>query len=276
MDIFRKVVLYVILILLAMLFLAPIYGIATMSLKSLKELAHNYWGIPREPRWQNFDYVWNRPTMGLKPYFLNSLKITLPTIVVVILFSLLAAYPLAKFQIKGQRILIAILIFGITIPHQILIVPVFKMINALRLYDTIFGLMIVHIGYGLPFCTFLLRNYMVTIPKEMVDAAMVDGCTHRTTIFRIILPICKPVIAVIAILEFTWVFNEFFYGLVLANSINSAPVVVAVAFLNTTNYAAYWNYQAAAALIISIPTMIVFLFFQRFFIKGIMLGAIKG
>jgi multiple sugar transport system permease protein len=276
MKIYKKVVIYILLILLVIIFLAPIYGILNISLKTMKELTFDTWGIPKKFHWENFGYVWNRPTMGLKNYFFNSFKIAIPTVLIIIFFSMMAAYPLSKFKIKGEKILLAIIIFGITIPHQILIVPIFKMLNVVNLYNSIYGLILVHIGYGLPFATFLFRNYMVMIPKEMIDSAMVDGCSHYRMIFNIILPLCKPIVAVIAILEFTWVFNEFFYALVLTNSQNSTPVTVAVAFLNTTNYAAYWNYQAAAALIISLPTLIVFLVFQRFFIKGIMLGSVKG
>jgi len=275
MKIYKKIFTYLFLILLTIIFLAPMYGIISMSFKSMKELTFNPWGIPKIIHWENFSYVWSRPTMGLQPYFFNSFKIVIPTVLFIILFSLLAAYPLSKYKIKGEKILLAILIFGITVPHQILIIPVFKMLNAVHLYNNVLGLIIVQIGYGLPFSTFLFRNYMTMIPNEMIDAAMVDGCSHYRIVFNIILPMCKPVIAVIAILEFTWVFNDFFYGLVLTNGPNSTPVTVAVAFLNTTNYAAYWNYQAAAALIISLPTLIVFLVFQRFFIKGIMLGSIK-
>jgi ABC-type glycerol-3-phosphate transport system permease component len=276
MVLYKKILIYAVLAILALVFLAPIYGIITMSLKSLKELAFNYWGLPQQFEWQNFSYVWSRPTMGLKPYFINSFKIAIPSLIFIILFSLIAAYPLSKFKIKGQNILTAILIFGITVPHQILIVPIFKMLNAMHLYNTVYGLILVHVGYGIPFATFLFRNYMTQIPKEIIDSAMVDGASHPRTIFNIIIPLCKPVIAVAAILYFTWIFNEFFYGLILTNSINSTPATVAVSFLNTTNYAAYWNYQAAASLIISLPTLVVFLVFQRFFIKGIMLGSVKG
>ncbi len=273
---FKRILIYFLLIVLTLIFLAPVYGIFTMSFKSLKELAFNYWGLPKKLHWENFSYVWNRPTMGLKHYFFNSIKISLPTVILLVLLSLLAAYPLSKFKLKGQRILIITLIFGITVPYQILIIPLFKMLNIMHLYDTVYGLILVHLGYGLPFCVFLLRNYMVTIPKELVDAAMVDGCSHPRIIFQIMLPLCKPVIAVLIILEFKWVFNEFFLGLVLTKSINSTPATVAVSFLKSVNYAAYWHYQAAAALIISIPSLIVFLSFQKFFMKGLTLGSIKG
>lgn len=277
MALYKKILIYLLLIILAFVFLTPIYGIITLSLKSIKELIHNYWGIPKDPMWQNFPYVWSGAVVSMRSYFINSFILTIPAVIFIIFFSLLAAYPLSKFKIKGGNILLAIIIFGITIPHQVLIIPVFKMLNVVHLYNNILGLILVHIGYGIPFATFLLRNYMLQIPKELIDAAMIDGCSHYRMIFRIIFPLCKPAIAVLAILYFTWIFNEFFYALVLTSTKASMTASVAVGLMTAdSSFSIYWNNQAAGALILTIPTLIIFLSFQRYFIKGIMLGSVKG
>jgi len=277
MALYKKILIYLLLIILAFVFLTPIYGIFTLSLKSIKELIYNYWGIPKDLMWQNFSHVWSGAVVSLRPYFINSFILTIPAVIFIIFFSLLAAYPLSKFKIKSENILLAIIIFGITIPHQVLIIPVFKMLNVVHLYNNILGLILVHIGYGIPFATFLLRNYMLQIPKELIDAAMVDGCSHYRIVFRIIFPLCKPAIAVLAILYFTWIFNEFFYALVLTSTKASMTASVAVGLMTAdSSFSIYWNIQAAGALILTIPTLIIFLSFQKYFIKGIMLGSVKG
>ena len=275
-KLYRRAVTYFLLILLALLFLVPVYGIIVNSFKSLKELTFNPWGPPAKLALTNFDYVWNRNTGGLKFYFLNSFKITLPSVLIVIVSALMMAYPLARFPMRLNRVLLGFMVFCITIPHQVMIIPLFKLINALRLYDTITSLVWIHCGYSIPFAVFLFRNYMTQIPMELQYAAMVDGLNRFQIFTRIMIPLSKPSIAVMAILEFTWVFNEFFYGLILTNSQRTTPVTVAVAFLKTALFSSQWHYQAAASLILTLPTLIVFLSFQRYFIKGIMLGSLKG
>jgi multiple sugar transport system permease protein len=267
---------YVFLILLAIIFLIPVYGIIVNSFKSLKELTFNPWGLPATWSLANFDYVWNRTTAGLKFYFLNSFKIAIPAVIIVVTASLMMSYPLARYPLKLNKLIVGIMVFCITIPHQVMIIPLFKLINALRLYDTITALVWIHSGYSIPFAVFLFRNYMTQIPMELQYAAMVDGLNRFQIFTKIIVPLSKPAIAVMAILQFTWVFNEFFYGLVLTNSQRTTPVTVAVAFLKSALFASQWNYQAAASLILTIPTLVVFLAFQRYFIKGIMLGSLKG
>jgi multiple sugar transport system permease protein len=267
---------YFLLVVLAVLFLVPVYGIIVNSFKSLKELTMNPWGPPQKWGLENYDYVWNRKTGGLKHYFLNSFKITIPSVLVVLSASLLMAYPLARFNLRPNRFLLGFMVFCITIPHQVMIIPLFKFINALRLYDTITALVWIHAGYSIPFAVFLFRNYMVQIPMEIQYAATVDGLDRFQIFTKILIPLSKPAIAVMAILEFTWVFNEFFYGLILTNSQRTTPATVAVAFLKTALFSSQWNYQTAASLILTVPTLIVFLSFQRYFIKGITLGSVKG
>jgi multiple sugar transport system permease protein len=272
----RRIVTYVLLVVLALLFLVPVYGIVVNSFKSLKELTVNPWGFPQKLGLDNYDSVWNRKTGGLKYYFLNSFKITLPSVLVVLAASLLMAFPLARYALRANRLLLGFMVFCMMIPHQVMIIPLFKFINAIRLYDTITALVWIHAGYSIPFAVFLFRNYMVQIPMDIQYAAMVDGLNRFQIFGRMILPLAKPAIAVMAILEFTWVFNEFFYGLILTNSQNTTPATVAVAMLKTALFSSQWNYQAAASLILSVPTLVVFLSFQRYFIKGITLGSVKG
>ena len=272
----RRIIIYILIITLVIVFLMPVYGVVTLSLKSLGELAKNYWGLPREWRFDNFDYVWNNPIAGIKYYFANTFKITIPSVIISIFISALMAYPLAKLKIKGGRVIFFIVLFGLTIPHQILIIPVFKTLNLLHLYNTTTGMVWVHSAYGIPFCTFVLRNFMIQIPSELEDASKIDGCNDLGSFWRIILPLCKPALAVLVILQFTWIYNDFFYAVILTSGKEVAPVTVAISLLKSGPIAMRWEVRAAASIIATLPTMIVFLFFQRYFIKGIMLGSVKG
>ena len=272
--IYKKIFIYLILIILAVSFLIPIYGIIVNSFKSLEDLAKNPWAVPKKWNYNNYSYIWGRKTGGLYNYVLNSFKITIPTVIIVVVFSLMMAYPLARFNLKINNFLLALMVFLVTIPTQIMVIPIFRMINFLNLYDTIFGLVWVHSGFGIPFAVFLFRNYMIRIPREIEEAAMLDGANYLQILTKLIVPLCKPAIAVMIIFEFTWVFNEFLYGLVLTRS-NAAPATVGVAVLRSASYAGRWDYQCGAALILTMPTLIVFLVFQKYFIKGIMLGSVK-
>ena len=256
--------------------MAPVYGIVTLSFKSLGELSENYWGLPRDWKFENFAYVWNNPNSGFKYYFFNTFKIAIPSVIIAVFFSALAAYPLAKLKIRGEKIIFFVILFGLTIPHQILIVPVFKILNFFHLYNTTWGMIWIHSAYGFPFCTFVLRNFMIQIPNELEEAARIDGCNDLGTFWKIIIPLSKAALAVLIILQFTWVYNDFFYAVILTYSRDVAPVTVAISLLKGNAFAVRWELQSAAAIMATIPTLIVFLIFQRYFLKGIMLGAVKG
>lgn len=272
----RLIIIYVVLTITLIFFLLPLYANITLAFKSLEELGKNYWGLPRVWKVENFEYVWSNPNTGLKYYFFNTFKITIPSVIISIFFSALAAYPLAKLKIRGEKIIFFIILFGLTIPHQILIIPVFKILNLFNLYNTIWGMIWIHSAFGIPFCTFVLRNFMIQIPTELVDASRIDGCNDIGCFWKIIMPLSKPALAVLVILQFTWIYNDFFYAVVLTKSKDVAPITVGIALLKSVQFAVRWEMQSAAALIATIPTLIVFLIFQRYFIKGIMLGAVKG
>ena len=272
----KKIIIYLILFIMACVFITPVFGVINTSVKSLKELGDSTWSLPKENKFvENYEYVWGRRTGGMKNFIANSFKITIPTVVIVIFLSLLAAYPLSRFNLKLNNFILGFMVFAITVPHQVMIIPIFKMVNFFHMYDTVYGLIFVHTGCSIPFAVFLFRNYMTQIPKEIQEAAKIDGASNFQIFRKIIIPVCKPIIAVMAILEFTWVFNEFFYGLILTSE-SARPATVAVALLKSAMYASHWEYQSTAALILSLPTLIVFLCFQRYFIKGIMLGSVKG
>jgi len=282
----NKFFIYLVLIIICLMILIPTYGLFINSLKSLKDLSTNKWGLPNEWEFSNYTRVWTGNTrdvelvnikpVGLSRYFYNSFRIAIPTVIMVLILSLFLAFPLARFKIRFNNTILAIVLFGIAIPHQIMFIPIFKALDILYLYDTIWGLIIVYVGIGIPFTTFLFRNYMVQIPMGIQEAAYIDGATFWQIFYKIIVPLCRPAIAIMAIIQFQHVFNEFFYALILTNSQNVNPLTVGVALFSSSTEAAEWQLQATAAMILSMPTLILFIAFQKFIVKGLTMGSVKG
>ncbi len=281
----KRIFLYIFLSTTALLFLIPAYGVIMNSLKSLKELSINQWGLPNEWRFDNYLHVWlgNVSTQtsgvaasGMRDYFLNSFKVTIPALIGVIFISLLLAFPLARFKLKFNNLIYSVIVFGVAVPHQIMIIPIFKMLDLLYLYDTVWGLILVYVGFGIPFTTFFLRNFLIQIPFEIQEAAYVEGATMWTIFSKIIIPLCRPAIGVMIIIQFRNIFNEFLYAYILTNSQNVSTMPVAVALFSSSGYAALWHYQSASAIILTLPTLIIFLVFQKYFVSGLTAGSVKG
>ena len=161
------------------------------------------------------------------------------------------------------------------LPFQVLMLPVFRLTDALGLYDTYWGIIAFHTAFQLGFCTFLLRNYMRTIPGEILEAARIDGCAEFRIWWQIVVPLTVPALAALATLEFTWIFNDYLWAIVLLRTDALKPVTAGLAVLQG-QYITDWTVIVAGALMATVPTVIVFIFLQRYFIEGLTLGATKG
>jgi len=257
-------------------YLIPFYGVVTLSLKSMNELSSNYWGIPRDPIFENFKSAWSYGLAGVGKYLINSFKMTIPAVIISVFFSALLSFAITKMNFRFGNLIYYIMIFGLAIPVQILVIPIFYILNSVHLYNSIAGLVWVHSAIGIAFCTFILRNFMKSIPDELLESAKIDGCNMFNIFFRIILPLSITGIIVVTIFQFTFIYNELFFGLALTADRDVFPVTVGIAVLKgEETLAIRWPVQAAAALIASIPTIVLFLALQRYFMRGIMAGAIK-
>jgi len=269
-----RFLLYFILIILALSFLVPIYGSIITSFKSIEEiLTGGFWSFPKHFSFQNYIEAWELKNFGR--YVLNSLIITIPSVIISILIASLAAYPLSRIKFKGQNIIFFFFVVGLFLPPQVNLLPLYKLINILGIYDTYWALIIVHVAFGQPICILILRNFFINIPFEIQESARIDGCSNFLIYRKIIMPLAKPVIAVLLIFQFTWIWNDFLWGLILTQGETARPITVALYNLQGM-YTIEWNIQTAGANITAIPTIIIFLLFQRYFIKGITLGAVKG
>lgn len=266
----RRVLLYLLLIIIAFLFIVPLVTMLITSMKAPSELI-DVFAIPKGFYWNNYVSAFERIGRGL----LNSLLITLPAVVLSAFVGSLAAYPLSQFHFKGDYFFYMLLLIGLFIPFQIVLIPLFQIMRTLRLYDTIPGLWLVHAAYGIPVCTFFLRNFFATIPKTLLEAALVDGCSIAGFYYRILIPLAKPGFAALIILQSRSIWNDLLFGLTLTRSDSVRPVTVALAtFVSMTDV--QYGPLMAATLVSILPTTIIFLIFQKEFVRGMLGGSVKN
>ena len=268
-----RVIVYIVLVLSAFLWFVPILTALITSVRTFDDiLVNGFISLPEKITFENFITAWERG--GLKRYLPNSFIITLPSLFLTLLLSSLGAYALARFKFKGNRLLFYTFVAGMLLPFQVLMLPVFRLTDRLGLYDTYWGLIGIHTAFQLGFCTFMLRNYMRTVPGEIIEAARIDGSSELRIWAQIMLPLTMPAIAAIATLEFTWIFNDYLWAIVLLRSDSLKPITAGLATLQG-QYVTDWPVIVAGALIGTVPTLLVFLFLQRYFIEGLTLGSTK-
>jgi multiple sugar transport system permease protein len=256
------------------LWLVPVISALVTAFRTNDDiLLHGFWSLPRQVGLSSFKDAWERG--GLSRYLPNSFIITIPSLILTLFLSSLSAYALARFRFRGNRLIFFLYVGGMMLPFQVLMLPVFRLTDALGLYDTYWGLIAFHTAFQLGFCTFLLRNYMRTVPGEILEAARIDGCREFRIWWQIIMPLTLPAIAALATLEFTWIFNDYLWAIVLLRSDNLKPVTAGLAALQG-QYVMDWTVITAGALLATVPTVLVFIFLQRYFIEGLTLGATKG
>jgi multiple sugar transport system permease protein len=264
---------FIALSLVTLLWLVPFIQAILTSFRSFDDLLlRGFFSLPREIALDSFKEAWQRG--GLNHYLPNSFIITLPALAMTLFLSSLSAYALARFRFRGNRLILFLYIGGMMLPFQVLMLPVFRLTDALGLYDTYWGIIAFHTAFQLGFCTFLLRNYMRTVPGEILEAARIDGCSELRIWWRIMMPLTVPALAALATLEFTWIFNDYLWAIVLLRSDSLKPVTAGLATLQG-QYVTDWTVIIAGALLATIPTVIVFIFLQRYFIEGLTLGATK-
>jgi multiple sugar transport system permease protein len=264
---------YILLTLFTLLWLLPVIAALITSFRTMSDISvRGFWSIPEQLDFQNFIKAWTAARVS--KYLVNSFIITLPSLLGMLFLSSMAAYSLARYRFRGNLLLYFMFVAGTMLPFQILLLPVFRLTNTLGLYDTHASLILIHTAFQLGFCTFVLRNFMRTVPGEILDAARVDGCGEFRIYWQIVLPLTVPSLAALATLEFTWVFNDYLWAIILLRSDTLRPVTAGLATLRG-QYNTDWPVITAGALLATVPTLIVFVFLQRYFIQGLTLGSGK-
>ncbi|MEM8750692.1 MAG: carbohydrate ABC transporter permease [Pseudomonadota bacterium] len=208
-------------------------------------------------------------------YFLNSLKITIPTVILSVALACLAGYALAVYRFKAALPLFFIFVAGNFVPFQILMVPVRNLSVETGLYNTVTGLVLFHAAFQTGFCTLFMRNFIKALPYELIESARIEGVGEFKIFWYLVLPLVRPAIAALAVLIFTFVWNDFFWATVLTNGEESKPITAGVRALNG-QFVSRWHLVSAASLLAAVPPVVMFFLMQKHFIAGLTLGATKG
>jgi len=257
------------------LWLLPLAAVLMTSMRSMGDInAGNYWGLPTE--WnliENYTAVFASTNMGR--YLLNSIFVTVPVMIGSVGLATLAGFALAKFKFRGNLAVFAMFIGGNFVPFQILMIPVRDLTIQLGIYDTVWALIVFHVAFQTGFCTLFMRNFIIGIPDELLESCRLEGASEWTIFYKIILPLVRPALAALAVLIFTFVWNDYFWALVLVQSDEVRPVTAGISALRG-QWLASWNLISAGSIVAALPPVILFFAMQKHFIAGLTLGATKG
>jgi multiple sugar transport system permease protein len=261
---------------LAILWIIPLYAVIFAALKTNNEFsATSFWQLPRDPLNSlvaNIKLGWI--DNQLQSYFFNSLIYGVVGSAGATFLASLAAFPIARLKFRGNNLIFFLLMAGTFFPFQMYILPLVSTWIKLGLFDTTIGMLIVYIAITTPFIVFLLRNYYITIPTDILDAARIDGASYFRIYSKIFLPLSLPAIVVGITFQFVWIWNDLFFGLLLTQSINTRPIMAGLSTL-IGGFIAYYASLAAMCVIAALPPLAIFIVLQRYIVSGILLGAIK-
>jgi multiple sugar transport system permease protein len=279
-----RALLHAFLIVTALVWLFPILYAVYTSFRPYSDTAIN--GYVSLPGALTLDNYTNAFTQGEMPqHFLNTIIVLVPAVITVLILSSAIAFAVSRFSFKFNLFLLMLFTAGNLLPAQVIITPLYRMYLALPLpeilndkglwYDSYVGITAIHVAFQLGFCTFVLSNYMKTLPKELTEAALVDGASVFRIWWQVILPLCRPPLAALATLEFTWIYNDFFWALVLMSTGDKRPITSSLNNIRGQFFTDN-NLLAAGAILIALPTLVVYFALQRYFVRGLTLGSTKG
>jgi len=282
MHMLWRVLLYVTLLIGAAFFLAPLYVMVVTSLKDADEIRqHSLVSLPGGLNFDAWRLAWDSACTGaqcsgLEPFFWNSVWMTIPAVLISTTWGALNGYVLSLWKFRGSETLFAFLLFGVFMPFQVVLLPMSQVLGWLGMSSSIAGLILVHLLAGLPSTTLFFRNYYAAVPKDLLNAARMDGAGFWMIFLRIIVPMSTPIVMVTLIWQFTQIWNDFLFGVAFSGA-DSKPITVGLNNLaNTTSSVKAYNVDMAAALIAGLPTMLVYVVAGRYFVRGLTAGAVKG
>ena len=254
--------------------LAPIYWMVVTSLKLNSEIYGEHVTLwPQKPTLDNYDVLFWKTNFLI--YFRNSVIVAVATTLLSLVSASFGAYALTRLNFPGRRFLARVLVYTYLMPSSLLFIPLLIIIRGVGLQNTLQGLVLSYLGFTVPFCTWLLMGYFMSIPIELEESAMVDGCGRLGVLLRIVLPLTVPALAVVAFFSFTLSWNEFIYASVLVSDLNVRTIPTGIPNFIVEDVF-FWGPMMASTLISAVPPLVVYFLFQRFLITGLTLGAVKG
>jgi len=267
----RTALTYTLLIIFLLVAILPFIGIFLTAFKTTAELIDGPFALPETWRWQNFVDAWEGAQFGR--YFRSSVIVVVPVVLIATVLSTMSGYAFGMIHFWGDNVLLLLIVLGLMVPSEAVIIPLWQLMGSLGLRNTYWALILPQVALSFAFGTFWMRAHFKGMPRELVDAAVVDGCNTWQVLWRVLFPLSRPALMSLIVLLFMWTWNEFFLVLVMVTGdLRTLPVGLA---LLRGRYAADVPVMAAAATIVSLPVMVLYIFFQRHFIRGMVSGAIK-
>jgi glucose/mannose transport system permease protein len=267
-----RIAIYAVLAGAAVLYLMPIYVLLVTGLKSFAEVSLvEMWDPPSAIQFDSFREAFD----ALDHNLANSFRMAIPATIFSCFLGSINGYVLTKWRFPGSDVVFFFLLFGMFIPYQSILIPLVKTLQFLNLYGSLWGLVVTHVVYGIPITTLIFRNYYANIPTELVEAARIDGASIFGIYRRVLFPLSLPGFVVVAIWQVTSIWNDFLFAATVTSNPTIQPVTVALNNL-AGSYVVEWNVQMAGALIAALPTLLVYIFLGRFFIRGLMAGALRS
>ncbi|WP_310461982.1 carbohydrate ABC transporter permease [Sphaerotilus sp.] len=278
----NRLILWSLLGLFAVFFLLPLYVMLATSLKDMAEIRDgNLLSLPAGLDFTAWGKAWSTACTGidcggLQPYFWNSMTMIIPAVAISTTLGALNGYVLTKWRFKGSELLFSFMLFGVFMPLQVVLLPMSQVLGWIGLSDSVWGLVCVHVLMGLASTTLFFRNYYLSLPDELIKAAMLDGAGFFRIFWRIVLPLSAPILVVTLIWQFTNIWNDFLFGVVFSGA-DSKPITVGLNNLaNTSSSVKEYNVDMAAAMIAALPTLFVYVVAGKYFVRGLTAGAVKG
>ena len=264
-------IVYALLLLAAAFYLLPVYLVLVTALKEPAAITlADTWRLPETWNWDSFRVAWE----AFAPKLRNSLVLAVTATVLSALMGSMNGYILSKWRFPGSNILFPLMLFGMFIPYQAILIPLFQFLRDIGLYGDLSGLIVAHVVYGLPITTLIFRNFYAEIPDEMLDAAKIDGAGFFGIYARILFPLSISGFVVVVIWQFTQIWNEFLFAVTLTRQ-SSQPITVALANL-AGGEAVNWNLPMAGSILAALPTLLIYIVLGRYFIRGLLAGSVKG
>jgi len=266
-----RTILYVALIVMTLIFLLPIYLVVITSVKNPADIKlATAWLPPTQIYWESFQEV----LVVFGPRLRNSVALVIGATAISSILGSINGYVLSKWRIPGEKILFPLMLFGMFIPYQAILIPLFDFMRSIGLYGGIPGLILIHVVYGLPITTLIFRNFYVDIPDEMLEAAAIDGADFFSIYTNVVFPLSIPGFVVVIIWQFTQIWNEFLFGVTMTAN-DSQPITVGLAQL-AGGEAVKWNLPMAGAIVAALPPLLIYIILGRYFIRGLLAGSVKG
>ncbi len=276
-----RIGIYLLLVLFAALFLVPVYVLLTSSLKTFTEVQDlsKMWSLPSGLNTESIRAAWfgipEKGLRGLSRNLLNSVYLTVPATLISSFLGSLNGYVLSKWKFRGANVIFPLMLFGMFIPYQSTLIPLTQTLAAIGLGGTLWGLILVHIIYGIPITTLIFRNYYAEVPTDMVEAASMDGAGILGIYWRVLFPLSLPGFVVVIIWQFTNIWNEFLFAVTILQKPELQPITVALQNLSGSQIKE-WNMVMAGTLLSALPTLLIYIILGRFFIRGLLAGSVKG